>query len=176
VFNLGNPYDPANGSGTPVNNTYAIDASKALTVSAVFTSKDAPSAPLTNAVSDNIVHMRAQYGLDDGVGDLASVPFGGGIFVKGDGLVDRFVSAATFNAILPAPWQYLIAVRLAIVARSAVAEKATGAGGTCETTMAAPTWSGGTFDLSADPNWQCYRYRVFETTVPLRNWIWKSNS
>jgi type IV pilus assembly protein PilW len=41
--------------------------------------------------------------------------------------------------------------------------------------MAFPAWSGGTFDLSADPNWQCYRYRVFETTVPLRNWIWKSS-
>jgi type IV pilus assembly protein PilW len=175
VYNLGNLYEPANRANIPVNNTYAIDASNALTVTAAFVSKDAQSAPLTSPVADNIVHMRALYGVDDGVGDLASVPFGAGKFVAGDGLVDRFVDAATFNALPTPPWQSLIAVRVAIVARSALAEKATGAGGTCETTMAFPAWSGGTFDLSADPNWRCYRYRVFETTVPLRNWIWKSS-
>ncbi len=27
-------------------------------------------------------------------------------------------------------------------------------------------------DLSADPNWQRYRYRVFETIIPLRNVLW----
>ena len=196
VFNLGNPYDPANGSGTPVNNTYSIEAGNSLTVSAAFTSKDVLSAPLTNAVADNIVQLRAQYGLDDGVGDLASVPFGGGKFVAGDGLVDRFVSAAAFNALPTPPWQYLIAVRLAIVARSALPEKPSGSDGTkCDATTDSseattspdrrPTWSGSLapIDVSAsgDPDpaspvfWKCYRYRVFETTVPLRNWIWKSS-
>jgi type IV pilus assembly protein PilW len=174
VFNLGNLYEPAGRPDMPVNNTYAIDASNALTVSAAFVSKDAPSAPLTNAVADNIVQLRAQYGVDDGVND-GSVTFGG-TFVAGDGLVDRFVSAAAFNALPTPPWQSVIAVRLAIVARSALAEKPSGgAGAPCDTTTAAPSWSGGSFDLSADPNWQCYRYRVFETTVPLRNWIWKSS-
>ena len=50
-----------------------------------------------------------------------------------------------------------------------------------------PTWSGSSagahIDVSgsADPDpasplyWKCYRYRVFETTIPLRNWIWKSS-
>ena len=174
VYNLGNLYEPANRPNIPVNNTYAIDASNALTVTATFTGKNV-GAPLTNPVADNIVHMRALYGLDDGVGDASVTIKNGGVNVAGDGLVDRFVDAATFNALATPPWQSLIAVRVAIVARSALSEKATGAGGTCETTMAFPTWSGGTFDLSADPNWQCYRYRVFETTVPLRNWIWKSS-
>jgi type IV pilus assembly protein PilW len=175
VYNLGNLYEPANRANIPVNNTYAIDASKALTVTAAFVSKDAQSAPLTSPVADNIVHMRALYGVDDGVGDASVTIKNGGVNVAGDGLVDRFVDAATFNALATPPWQSLIAVRVAIVARSALSEKATGAGGACETTMAFPTWSGGTFDVSADPNWQCYRYRVFETTVPLRNWIWKSS-
>jgi type IV pilus assembly protein PilW len=174
VYNLGNLYEPANRPNIPVNNTYAIDASNALTVTATFTGKNV-GAPLTNPVADNIVHLRALYGLDDGVGDASVTIKNGGVNVAGDGLVDRFVDAATFNALATPPWQSLIAVRVAIVARSALSEKATGAGGTCETTMAFPTWSGGTFDLSADPNWQCYRYRVFETTVPLRNWIWKSS-
>jgi len=174
VYNLGNLYEPANRPNIPVNNTYAIDASNALTVTATFTGKNV-GAPLTSPVADNIVHMRALYGLDDGVGDASVTIKNGGVNVAGDGLVDRFVDAATFNALPTPPWQSLIAVRVAIVARSALSEKATGAGGACETTMASPTWSGGTFDLSADPNWQCYRYRVFETTVPLRNWIWKSS-
>jgi type IV pilus assembly protein PilW len=77
-------------------------------------------------------------------------------------------------------------VRVAVVARSAQPEKpAAGLGAPCDTTTVAPTWSGNTgiarsFDLSTIPlpagvTWQCYRYRVFETTVPLRNWIWKSS-
>jgi len=181
VFNLGNLYEPPNAPALPVHNTYAINTNPAqpnfrsLTVASALVVDTATSAPQVSAVADNIVQLRAQYGVDDGVGD-GSVAFGGGIFVAGDGLVDRFVSAAVFNALLPTPpWQSLIAVRLAIVARSALAEKPTGAGGTCETTMIPPTWSGGNFNLSADPDWQCYRYRVFETTVPLRNWIWRSS-
>jgi type IV pilus assembly protein PilW len=174
VYNLGNLYEPTNRPNIPVNNTYAINASNSLTVTATFTGKNV-GAPLTNPVADNIVHMRALYGVDDGVGDASVTIKNGGVNVAGDGLVDRFVDAATFNALPTPPWQSLIAVRVAIVARSALSEKATGAGGACETTTASPTWSGGTFDLSADPNWQCYRYRVFETTVPLRNWIWKSS-
>jgi type IV pilus assembly protein PilW len=144
-------------------------------------------------VADNIVHMRAQYGLDDGVKD-GSVPFNTGAGVAGDGLVDRFVSATTFNALAPLPWQSLIAVRVAVVARSALAEKPHGSNGTdCDATTDGtegpsvpdqrPVWSGGLIDVSAtgDPSpssplyWKCYRYRVFETTVPLRNWIWKSS-
>ena len=31
-------------------------------------------------------------------------------------------------------------------------------------------------DLSNDPNWQNYRYRVFETVIPLRNMIWSSSA
>ena len=27
-------------------------------------------------------------------------------------------------------------------------------------------------DLSADPNWRKYRYRVYQTVIPLRNVIW----
>jgi hypothetical protein len=27
-------------------------------------------------------------------------------------------------------------------------------------------------DVTAVPNWQCYRYRVFHLTVSLRNLIW----
>jgi type IV pilus assembly protein PilW len=128
--------------------------------------------PAVNSVADNIVHMRADYGVDDGVND-GSVTYNT-VYAAGDGIVDRFISA-TPN------WSRVIAIRIAVVARSALPEKpSAGPGAPCDTTTAAPTWSGNTgvtrsFDLSADANWKCYRYRVFETTVPLRNWIWKSS-
>ena len=192
VYNLGNLHEPPAGPNAPVYNTYAIDNTNTLAVSSAFV-LDATGKPAKNGVADNIVHMRAQYGLDDGVND-GSVTFAG-TFVPGDGLVDRFVSAPVFNAILPAPpWQSLIAVRLAIVARSAQPEKPLGSDGSkCDATTDGteatpgpdrrPSWSGGIIDVSAsgDPSpaspayWKCYRYRVFETTVPLRNWIWRSS-
>jgi type IV pilus assembly protein PilW len=173
VYNLGNLHDPASGAAVPVYNTYAIDSNKLLTWSSALTIDPATRAPQVTPVADNIVHMRALYGLDDGIND-GSVTFSG-TFAAGDGLIDRFVSAATFNA-AATPWQSIIAVRVAIVARSAIPEKpSAGLGAACDTTPNPPTWSGGAFDLSADPNWQCYRYRVFETTIPLRNWIWKSS-
>jgi type IV pilus assembly protein PilW len=43
----------------------------------------------------------------------------------------------------------------------------------CATTTAQPQWVGGAFDLSARADWRCYRYRVFETTISLRNMIWR---
>jgi type IV pilus assembly protein PilW len=166
VFNLGNLYD---ANAQPVYNTYSI-ANNTLTVVSAFSA----SAPA--AVADNIVHMRALYGLDDGNTAAGTIVVGYSPGVAGDGIVDRFVDSATFNAIAPLPWASLIAVRVAVVARSATPETSSqGVGQPCDTTTVAPTWSGGTFNLSADPNWQCYRYRVYETTIPLRNWIWKSS-
>jgi type IV pilus assembly protein PilW len=173
VFNLGNLHDdvnfPASQNVTvPVYNLYAV-ANKTLTASNAFVISG--GVPAVNSVADNIVHMRADYGVDDGVND-GSVTYNT-VYAANDGIVDRYISA-TPN------WSQVIAVRVAVVARSALAEKPAGGGATCNTTTVPPTWSGNTggvrsFDLSADPNWQCYRYRVFETTVPLRNWIWKSS-
>lgn len=206
VFNLGNLFEPAGNPNRPVNNTYAIGANNTLTVTAAFVDKTAPSSPLTTAVADNIVQLRAEYGVDDGVAGagngVVNITNGGGN-VAGDGLIDRWVPPATFNALAPAPlfappWQSVIAVRLAVVARSALPEKPHGSNGAnCDATTDGtepgppsptpdlrPKWAGGVpIDVSAsgDPNpasatyWKCYRYRVFETTVPLRNWIWKSS-
>ena len=63
------------------------------------------------------------------------------------------------------------AIRLAIVARSPVAEKPSVIGGSCDATTTAPTsWADGpTLDLSANTSWQCYRYRVFTIVAPLKN-------
>ena len=168
VFNLGNLHDdlnfPASQNVTvPVYNTYAISSSKTLTVQNEFVISG--GVPAVNAVADNIVHMRAEYGLDDGAGGTAN-----------DGIVDHYVSDVSGIPNWP---QVVIAVHIAVVARSAQPEIGSGGVGTCDSTTTAPSWSGGggarSFDLSADPNWQCYRYRTFETTVPLRNWLWRSS-
>ncbi len=173
VFNLGNLHDdinfPASQNVTlPVYNLYSV-ANKTLTASNAFVISG--GVPAVNPVADNMVHMRADYGVDDGVND-GSVTYNT-VYAPNDGIVDRYISTAP-------NWSQVIAVRVAVVARSALAEKPAAGGATCDTTTVAPTWSGNTggvrsFDLSADPNWKCYRYRVFETTVPLRNWIWKSS-
>ena len=33
-----------------------------------------------------------------------------------------------------------------------------------------------TIDLSGNPDWQYYRYRVYETIIPLRNVMWQQFS
>jgi type IV pilus assembly protein PilW len=122
------------------------------------------------AIADNIVQLKAQYGHDNGVNDgsVANTTY-----APDDGMVDNYTNT------MPSPtaaldWTEVIAVRLAIVARSAQAEKPKVSGGPCDATTVAPTWAGGTLDLTADPNWKCYRYRVFESIVPLRNAIWQA--
>jgi type IV pilus assembly protein PilW len=51
-------------------------------------------------------------------------------------------------------------------------------GGNCTATTVQPTWSGGTFTAvdiaTVTSEDRCYRYRVFETTIPLRNMVWRA--
>ncbi|MGZ8993793.1 MAG: PilW family protein [Burkholderiaceae bacterium] len=104
-------------------------------------------------VAAGIVQLQAQYGRD----------------MDADGVIDVWTEAAPAN---PVEWAGLIAVRLALVARSAVGERAD-ADGNCAVTTVAPTWAGGNLDLSARADWRCFRYRVFESTISLRNMIWR---
>ncbi len=140
-------------------NIYQISANSDLTMVPYLTSS------VAQTVVEQVVQMKAQYGKDNGVPNgTASC----GACVANDGVVDAFDNVTPTTA---AAWLQVLAVRVALVTRSAQPEKPNGGGG-CDATTAAPTWSGGTFNLTADPNWQCYRYKVFETTVPLRNQIW----
>lgn len=110
----------------------------------------------TSTLADNIVQMQAQYGVNTN----GSIQW-----------VDPTGSWAQLtNAVIPE----VQAIRISIVARSTEKEKPSVRGGPCDATKQAPlTWVGGAaFDLSANPNWQCYRYRVLRTIIPLRNVIW----
>jgi type IV pilus assembly protein PilW len=122
---------------------------------------DSAGATQTYQVAPEIVDLQAQYGI---------APAGSQQVTQWVDATDAWASPLTTANI------YRIkAVRIALVARSAQFEKPD-ASGTCTTTDAAAVdnWSSwanfSTSNLPAD--WQCYRYKVFETVVPLRNIIW----
>lgn len=101
-------------------------------------------------------------------------------------------AAAGWNTPTVANRNRIKAVRIAIVARNAKMEPAAVTAACSSTTAAAPTglcaWDATsaapataspapTINLSAgDPNWSRYRYRVFETIIPLRNVIWSKDT
>jgi len=144
LFNLGD---------LPSNNIYSVQNGQLMLQQLLFAAIPAAATPLY----DGIVQLQAQYGRD----------------TTGDGVVDVFDEFAPANA---ADWATVLAVRLAQVARSSLREKPDPATGVCNTTTVLPTWSGGPITLTDDTDgtsWKCYRYKTYETTVPLRNMIWR---
>lgn len=114
-------------------------------------------------VATNIVSLKAQYGISD----------------AGSQVVNNWVSATSGpagNWATPsvADLRRIKAVRIAVVARSPLKERLAPGATACAITTTAPvSWSGGpAIDLSNDPDWRCYRYRTFQTVVPLRNILW----
>ena len=110
-------------------------------------------------IGENVVSLRAQYGRDTTAPGM-------------DGIVDTFDQTTPATA---CGWARMRAVRLVLVARSGQYEKT-------NVTTASPVWAGSIdssgnpaqpVDLSNLPNWQQYRYKTFETTVPLRNMAWQ---
>jgi type IV pilus assembly protein PilW len=95
-------------------------------------------------------------------------------------------AATGWNAPSVANRNRIKAVRIAVIARNPKMETGVVTTACSSTTTAAPTglcaWAGSTpspapaIDLSADANWQKYRYRVFETIIPLRNMIWAKDT
>lgn len=120
------------------------------------------TAPTFNNVAlpivDEIVDMQAEYGKD----------------TNGDGAVETWNNTPPANA---DQWMQILAVRIGILARSGNYERPSVPGGACEATTAAPTWqaSGNASSVFTVPGGlpSCYRYRVFETVVPIRNMIWR---
>jgi type IV pilus assembly protein PilW len=132
-------------------------------------------------IAGNIVSLRAQYGQDI-TGHVPPTITGlqtAGVFM--DGIVDIYSQTppADTGAIADAcGWLRTLSIRLALVARNSQFEKTA-------VTAIPPLWEGSTaagapanpIDLTKNPNgttptnptWQNYRYKVFQTTVPIRN-------
>ena len=96
-------------------------------------------------------------------------------------------SGGTWAAPTVADRNRIKAVRIAVIARNPKMEPVAVTAACNSTTAAAPTglcaWAGSvaspapTVNLSDnDPNWLRYRYRVFETIIPLRNVIWSKDT
>ncbi len=168
LYNLG---------AAPVVRAYAI-RNGALSECNYITSDCAANGATWTQIADNVVSLRAQYGRD------TNVPMNGSADVW-----DQTIDTPARPACGP---MRVSAVRLAIVARSSQPEKRldgtiTGAGFVTPLTRT-PAWAGSNPDAIAVnatnaaavsftlpnpsgtwPTWQDFRYKVFETTVPLRN-------
>lgn len=131
-----------------------------------------------SVVAANIVNVSAQYGIADappGGGGCATTPAIG--VVCASQKVTHWVDTAG-NDSAGTNWldpsteagiKRIKAIRIAIVARSA--QKAD-----CATTASAPIWfDNPAIDLetvTGSADWTCYRYKVYQTVIPLRNVIW----
>ena len=142
-----------------VNDAQNLQLTELSPVNGVTTSQD---------MFPQIVNLQAMYGKD----------------TDGDGAVD------TYDNITPttnAGWLQVLAIRIAVVARSNQYEKDI-------VTASAPQWDVGTTATVTGPttatcngsskcitlkvnqlaDWQHYRYKVYDTVVPLRNMLWNS--
>jgi type IV pilus assembly protein PilW len=126
------------------------------------------------AISDGIVQMQVQFAYDgNNDGRISSTaPWASNIVL---GVNDQWGDAMPVGS-TAADWAKVIAIRLAVVSRSMQPERPDPATGICTATTVMPVWNTPvppiTMDISANPDWRCFRYRVFEVTVPLRNMIW----
>jgi len=132
---------------------------------------------------DDIVYIAAQYGIDT---DCASKTPGGcgGAAAPASQSVDRYVNPTgiwAHNALTPANFIRIKAIRLAVVARNAQYIKNDASCSENPVTSPVDLWvpiNGGddsapkfTVPLGGD-GCQHYRYRIFETVIPLKNMIW----
>lgn len=123
-----------------------------------YLAADCSSAANYIAIANNIVSLRAEYG-------HASTA------VSGVDTWDQTTPASANQATLACLWARTAALRIAIVARNSQVERDA-------ITTVAPTWAGSAsatavpIDLSGRTNWQNYRYKTFETIVPIRNLPW----
>jgi type IV pilus assembly protein PilW len=118
-----------------------------------------------------IVSLQAQYGISD---------------VANSNQVNLWVEPSDINIANIADRNRVKAIRIAVVARNEKLDALNVSAGCSSLSASAPTglcaWEGSVsspapaIDLSASTDWQKYRYRVFETIVPVRNVIWAKDT
>jgi type IV pilus assembly protein PilW len=168
VLNLGNL---ASTRGVPLYRDFRVDNQtlQSLTYTARGSTTTAATATTTtDELASQIVNLQAVYGHDTST--------------TRDGTADTWNNSAPTTQ---DGWNRVVAVRIALVARSTQyeAEEVTPAHpSNCTALTAAsnyPKWmpDGSTYDclkVSTLPDYRHYRYRVFEIVVPLRNMIWQT--
>jgi len=177
IHNSGNFTDPNSGAQVPTRfnkpgglgvsyttssklfNLGALPANNVYTVATAQLQRQqllsAPPGSVAVPLYDGIVQLQAQYGKD----------------TNNDGVVDVFNETTPVNA---AQWAQVLAVRVAVVARSSLYEKDEVSPPTIrlwEDSANPPTTTGPVWTLTADE--RHYRYKVFQTVVPIRNMLWR---
>ncbi|GAA0425845.1 PilW family protein [Massilia aurea] len=141
------------------------------------------SGDTAQAVADNIVSLKAQYGFDTRAVAAFDPELGMQVREWSNTMIDADGDGVVGSA---GDYQRVAALRIAVIARNKRPERP-GAGGACSTTTEAlkvfetdqPSGIDAvpvTLDLGVkdDPiDWKCYRYRAFESVVPLRNASWR---
>lgn len=151
--------------GQMISHQYSVNTSNQL----ILTDLTSPSASTTAILANDVVKIKAQYGIADvGMQDV-------------NGWVNA-TAATGWNALDSAKVKRIKAIRLVIVARSAKMEGAdvtavcTNVSGNVNNGPCAWTDTVGApapiIDLSTNANWKKYRYRVYQTIIPIRNVIW----
>jgi type IV pilus assembly protein PilW len=166
---------------TPQVKAYAVRGGNLATCDLL--SQDCNAAASWQVVASDIVSLRAIYGEDfDGNPAPSNA--------TGDGRVDQWSRAPITTANQASR---TLAAALEITARNSLREKPR-SGSQCDATvdparpdraqpqdwyqpfvaMASGSLAGAAIDLSStSPDWKCYRYKLFQTSVPIRNMIWK---
>lgn len=100
------------------------------------------------AVAQDVLRFQAEYGYD----------------ANGDGQIN---SADEWTSTFGTSWTWdrVLAVRVAVLVRSSQFERD-------EVTTEQPRWANGSKPFALDGDWQHYRYRVYESVIPLRNTLW----
>lgn len=138
---------------TPHLMAYAVRNGKLMACDLLTT--QCANADTWTALVSNIVGMNAQVGWDTSG--------------TADAVVDVFAASApsaVASGTVKCQVSRMLSIRVGLVARNTQMEKEA-------VTTAAPTWQGGSFNLSTLSDWQKYRYKVFETIIPIRNMVWK---
>lgn len=132
-------------------------------------------------VASDIVALQAQYGVTNTLDPTATAATAAAYLNRVDQWVDATGTYGPSIALMDR--NRIRAIRIAVVARDGNLQKgivsqacdgaAVGVSKVCIWQAdAAPV----NVDLSSLPNWQRYRYRTFEVTIPLRNVIWNRDA
>jgi len=152
---------------------YAINGARLQRIRTVYPG----AAQVTENIGSDIVSLRLQYGFDTRPGTQSRLE----VDTWSQTMLDADGNGVSGDR---GDWQRMAALRVAVVARNPF-RQAAGSDGACRTTVEgavnAPDWEVTQADgqtgrsaisLAHVPDWQCYRYRVAETVIPLRNVLW----
>ena len=131
--------------------------------------------------ASDIVALQAQYGITETIDPTATTTTAAAYLNR----VDRWVDATgTFGPTMALMDRNRIrAIRIAVIARDGNLQRNTvsqacngAAAGVSRVCIWQADANPASVDLSSVPNWQRYRYRSFEATIPLRNIIWNRDA